>query len=154
MLWVPIRLLFCRERIKIASVPASVLVIFLRSVLLSTAVLGSTAFVRVRDLLFPDSLFYTLHYTCPYLGCNTIHLQHTLIQDVDLMFLDVGSPLGAVIGRTTWHTNITFPSHPSLSCRQLTPVSGATKAEAFIFPVSTHPLLSTEPPSFHKLKVE
>lgn len=71
------------------------------------------------------------------------------------MFLDVDNPLGAVIGSTTWHKNITFLSHPSLSCRQLTPVSGATKAGAFIFPVSAHPPhLSTEPPSFHKLKVE
>lgn len=72
------------------------------------------------------------------------------------MFLDVDGPLGAVIESTKWHENTTFPSHPSFSCRQLTSVSGATKAGAFIFPVSTRraPSYSAGPPSFHKLKVE
>lgn len=83
------------------------------------------------------------------LGYNTLHLKHTHIQDADLMFLDTVSPLGALIGSPTWPKNITLPSHPSLSCRQLTSVSGGTKGGAFISPFSTHPIPPTEPPCFH-----
>jgi len=142
-----------KKRIKIAF-STCVRAVFWRSVLLSTPLLGLTAYLCVRSAFSWQSVFTQLTNTCLYLRHNAVHLQHTLIQDADLMVLDVDSPQGAVIGSTTWHKNITFPSHPSLSCRQLTPVSGTTKAGAFIFPVSAHPPLSTEPPCFHKLKVE
>lgn len=53
--------------------------------------------------------FTQLTNACPYLRYSAVHLQHTLIQDADVMVLDVDGPLGAVIGSTTWHKNITFP---------------------------------------------
>lgn len=97
--------------------------------------------VHMCGICFFLTLCYTqLTNTCPHLRYNPVHLQHTLIQDVGLMFLDMNSPLGAVIGSTTWHKNIAFPLHPFLGCRQLTPVSGFTKDGTFIFSVSIHPL--------------
>lgn len=69
-----------------------------------------------------------------------------------MIILDVDSPLGALIGSTTWHKNISFPSRPSLSCRQLTPVRRHQSWNFFL--LAPTPVLSSEPPSFHKLKVE
>lgn len=58
--------------------------------------------IRLHETCFFLTVLFTrLTDSCPYLRYNTVHLQHTLIQDANLMILDVVSPLGAVIGSTT-----------------------------------------------------
>lgn len=53
------------------------------------------------------------------------------------MFLDMGVPLGAAVGSSKWHkTSFSLHTLP-FRRRQLTPVSGGAKAQAFVFPVIT-----------------
>lgn len=85
-----------KKIIKIAS-STCVSAVILRSFLSSTHV-----FKYVLEICFFLTVC-SLHLTntCPYLGYNALRLQHTHIQDADLMFLDVVSPLGALIGSPT-----------------------------------------------------
>lgn len=115
--------------------------LFWRSVLLSTPVLDLTAFLRVgsafswRPVLW-GSPARALIYDITVSTSNT-HTSRMFVW----CFMDVHSPLGAVIRSTTWHRNLAFPSHPFLDGWQLTAVSGSAKAGTFFLSVIIRPVL-------------